>query len=156
MPRRVRHFCNFVSKGALMSRRALLSKLRMAGYPSNMAPFGLKLWQNSFQMIPNIWIFDAKKVLEEIFGTKNQRQIKNRSIWRSYEFLSVRMTFVSKSYPRCPKIQLSMTFGWGVKVVFFSWLLGQNWLALFWFADMIIWWYDDMMIWWYDGMIIWS
>ena len=28
MPRRVRHFCNFVSKGALMSRRALMSSAR--------------------------------------------------------------------------------------------------------------------------------
>ena len=36
-------------------------------------------------------------------------------IWRSCEFLSVSMTFVSKNYPRCPKIQLSTTFGGGVK-----------------------------------------
>ena len=33
----------------------------MAVYPSNMAPFGLKLWENAFQTIPNISFFDAEK-----------------------------------------------------------------------------------------------
>ena len=36
-------------------------------------------------------------------------------IWRSCEFLSVSMTFVFRNYPRCPKIQLSTTFGGGVE-----------------------------------------
>ena len=34
----------------------------MAVYPSNMAPFGLKLWENAFQTIPNISFFDAEKI----------------------------------------------------------------------------------------------
>ena len=29
--------------------------------PPRMAPFGLKLWENAFQMIPNISFFDAEK-----------------------------------------------------------------------------------------------
>ena len=28
-----------------------------------MAPFGLKLWENAFQMIPDISFFDAEKLL---------------------------------------------------------------------------------------------
>ena len=38
-------------------------KLRTAIYPSNMAPIGLKLGQNAFQTIPDIFsFFDAPKV----------------------------------------------------------------------------------------------
>ena len=49
----------------------------MAVYPSNMAPFGLKLWENAFQTIPNISFFDAKKIfLAKIFD-ENFRQKKN-------------------------------------------------------------------------------
>ena len=50
-------------------------------------------------------------------GLEGRLETSEVPIWRSCEFLSVTMTFVSKSYPRCPKIQLSMTFGGGVKVV---------------------------------------
>ena len=32
----------------------------MAVYPSNMAPFGLKLWENAFHMIPDISFFVGK------------------------------------------------------------------------------------------------
>ena len=32
----------------------------MAVYPSNMAPFGLKLWEKAFQTIPDISFFDAE------------------------------------------------------------------------------------------------
>ena len=40
----------------------------MAVYPSNMAPFGLKLWENAFQTIPDISFFDVdKKRLANIF-----------------------------------------------------------------------------------------
>ena len=50
----------------------------MAVYPSNMAPFGLKLWENAFQTIPNISFFDAEKIfLAKIFD-ENFRQKKNR------------------------------------------------------------------------------
>ena len=50
----------------------------MAVYPSNMAPFGLKLWENAFQTIPNISFFDAEKnFLAKIFD-ENFRQKKIR------------------------------------------------------------------------------
>ena len=37
------------------------SKLRTAVYPSNMAPIGVKLWQNAFQTICNFSFFDPQK-----------------------------------------------------------------------------------------------
>ena len=51
----------------------------MAVYPSNMAPFGLKLWENAFQTIPNISFFDAEnnfwqKKLMKIFVKKKIRR----------------------------------------------------------------------------------
>ena len=41
-----------------------------------MAPFGFKLWENAFQMIPNISLFDAgknkiDKIFDENFRLKN-------------------------------------------------------------------------------------
>ena len=43
-----------------------------------MAPFGLKLWENAFQTIPNISFFDAEKnFLANIFD-ENFRQKKLR------------------------------------------------------------------------------
>ena len=44
-----------------------------------MAPFGLKLWENAFQTIPNISFFDAEKnflakFLMKIFVKKNFRR----------------------------------------------------------------------------------
>ena len=42
-------------------RNFFFSKLRTAVYPPRMAPFGLKLWENAFQMIPDISFFDAGK-----------------------------------------------------------------------------------------------
>ena len=32
-----------------------------------MAPFGLKLWENTFQMIPDISFFDVEKKLTKVF-----------------------------------------------------------------------------------------
>ena len=37
-------------------------------------PFGLKLWENAFQMIPDISLFDAEKKLLATFFDKNVRQ----------------------------------------------------------------------------------
>ena len=61
-------------------------------------------------------------------------------IWRSCEFLSVTSRFVSKSYPRCPKIQLSTIFGGGVNKSISIFLLsfGPNLTCTFWFADVMI------------------
>ena len=37
------------------------SNFRTAVYPPRMAPFGLKLWENAFQTIPDISFFDVEK-----------------------------------------------------------------------------------------------
>ena len=57
-------------------------------------------------------IFQKKKCFEDLEGHHETCEVP---IWRSCEFLSVTSRFVSKSYPRCPKIQLSAIFGGGVK-----------------------------------------
>ena len=76
-------------------------------------------------------------------------------ISRSYAFLSVTMTFVSKSYPRCPKNQISMTFGGGVQesISIFFLTFGPKLTCTFlvcWYDEMMTWWSDVMMTWWYD------
>ena len=58
--------------------------------------------------------FGRLKILQDLEGHHETCEVP---IWRSCEFLSVTMTFVSKSYPRCPKIQLSRIFGGGVEVL---------------------------------------
>ena len=50
----------------------------MAVYPSNMAPFALKLWENPFQTIPNISFFDAEKIFSAKIFDENFRQKKIR------------------------------------------------------------------------------
>ena len=47
-------------------------KLWTGVYPPRIAPFGLKLWENAFQTIPDISFFDATK----LFFDKNFRQKK--------------------------------------------------------------------------------
>ena len=42
----------------------------MAVYPPRMAPFGLKLWGNAFQTIPDFSFFNAEKKIGEFFGSK--------------------------------------------------------------------------------------
>ena len=36
-----------------------------------MAPFGVKLWENAFQTIPDIQFFDARKTFSAIFFFQN-------------------------------------------------------------------------------------
>ena len=43
-----------------------------------MAPFGLKLWENAFQTIPDISFFDAEKKKLTKFFDENFRQKKTR------------------------------------------------------------------------------
>ena len=43
-----------------------------------MAPFGLKLWENAFQTIPNISFFDAENIFLAKFFDENFRQKKIR------------------------------------------------------------------------------
>ena len=53
--------------------------------------------------------------LKILQGLEGRLETSEVPIWRSCEFLSVTMKFVSKNHPRCPKNQLSMIFGGGVK-----------------------------------------
>ena len=52
---------------------------------------------------------------DEIFGPKMKHQIKNRSFWRSHEFLSVNSRFSTKNYPISPEDQISPFLGEGVQ-----------------------------------------
>ena len=47
----------------------------MAVFPSNMAPIGVKLWENALQMIPDISFFDVEKNFSAKFFDKKIRQI---------------------------------------------------------------------------------
>ena len=51
------------------------------------------------------------KILQDLEG---RLETSEMPIWRSYEFLSVTSSFVSKNYPRHSEIQLSMIFVGGV------------------------------------------
>ena len=44
-------------------RDQIFTKLWTAIYPPRMVPFGLKLWENAFQTIPDISFFDGEKKL---------------------------------------------------------------------------------------------
>ena len=52
------------------SRDVLRSKLRTAVYPPRMAPIGAKLWENAFQMIPNVSFSDTEKKIGRSFLQK--------------------------------------------------------------------------------------
>ena len=60
-----------------------------------MAPFGRKLWENAFQMIPNISFFDVEKKMEKMFVGK----LANCLFRRSYGFLGVIGRCASKNDP---------------------------------------------------------
>ena len=47
----------------------------MVVYPPRMAPFGLKLWENAFQMIPNISFFDVEKNFDKNVWSKTPLKI---------------------------------------------------------------------------------
>ena len=55
--RKTMNFANFEKK----------IKLRTAVYPSNMAPFHLKLWGNTFQTIPDILLVDSRARTHVVF-----------------------------------------------------------------------------------------
>ena len=90
-----------------------------------MAPFGLKLWENAFQTIPNISFVDAEQIfLAKIFDEnfrQNKKSSENRQtasvFLRSYGFLDVIGRCASKSYPQSLDFQLSTTCGGGVKEI---------------------------------------
>ena len=88
-----------------------------------MAPFGLKLWENAFQTIPDISFFDAEKKNWRKFSIKFssifffEGKSTNCLFLRSYGFLDVIGRCASKSYPQSFDFQLSTTFGGGVKEI---------------------------------------
>ena len=78
------HFCQFWNPWARMMApnfrrnfRRNFVKLWPAVYPSRMAPFGLKLWENAFQTIPNISFFDSRKIFRPDFS---------KIFWRFFRF----------------------------------------------------------------------
>ena len=77
------------------------------------------------------------KILQGLEGHDETCEVP---IWRSCDFLSVTMIFVSKNHPRCPKNQLSMIFGGGVKKSFsiFFLIFGAKLTCTFWSADMMV------------------
>ena len=77
------------------------------------------------------------KILQGLEGHDETCEVP---IWRSCDFLSVTMKFVSQNHPRCPKNQLSMTFGGGVKnsISIFFLTFGPKLTCTFWFVDMMI------------------
>ena len=82
--------------------------------------------------------FGRLKILQDL---EDHHETCEVPIWTSCEFLSVTTTFVSKSYPRCPKNQLSMIFGGGLKksISIFFWIFGPKLTCTFWFAAVIMW-----------------
>ena len=83
--------------------------------------FGKKVWAIAIVFVKksskselSSRFFGRLKILQDL---EDHHETCEVPIWTSCEFLSVTTTFVSKSYPRCPKIQLSRIFGGGVKVL---------------------------------------
>ena len=83
-----------------------------------MAPFGLKLWGNAFQMIPDISFFDAgEKKIDKIFDKYFRLKIRQKTVfanclfWRSSDILDLTSRSVSKNDPRSYHFQISATFG---------------------------------------------
>ena len=86
-----------------------------------------------------------KNLLDEIFKSKSQGQMRNRSFWRSCEFLSVTIRFSTQKDPISPEDQISTFHGEGVQRRFSIFLLtfGPKLIyrtAYFFFEN------DDMMI----------
>ena len=116
-------FDNFFSFGMFDAEdNFFFFKLWMAVYPSNMAAFGLKLWENAFQTIPNISFSTSKKKWQKFSIKKSStlffdRKSTNCLFLRSYGFLDLIGRCASKSYPQSFDFQLSTTFGGGVKEI---------------------------------------
>ena len=145
-------------------------KLRTAVYPSNMAPFGLKLWQSAFQMIPDIWFSDAQKIfLMKFSEQKVSMKSKIACFGGATIFWALPADSPRKITPDVPNFKSLRSLVKGLKdgFRFFRWLLAQNRLTLFlpgwWYDDMMLLWYDDSVIWWdgdstiwrYDAAMIW-
>ena len=108
-----------------------------------MAPFGVKLWENAFQTIPDIQFFDAQKNFSAIFVFELFRVdffFKKVAFWRSYGFLDVMGRCASTNDPRSFDYQLYTTFRRGVKVVHtvFEVIFGPKMTSTIWCYDVMI------------------
>ena len=133
-----------------------------------MAPFGLNLRENAFQVIPNIWFFDAppKKrqnfLSEKIFWNQKMRVLEE--LWRFGRHWQMRLE------NSLPDIWVSAFYdpwrrGWKDE----NWFFPEFWpkktytftaeeydTMILWYDDaMTLWHYDTMMLWYYDIMILW-
>ena len=104
------------------STSKIVSKLRTAVYPPRMAPIGLKLRENAFQVIPDIWFFDTKNFFAtKIFVRQNFSSTLRKCVsakclfWRSCAGLDVTGRCASKIHCQTYRFQPSTTFGGGVK-----------------------------------------
>ena len=83
------HFCQFWNPWARMMAsnfRRNFVKLWPAVYPPRMAPFGLKLWENAFQTIPDISFFDVEKKIWRTFSIKFSSKIISSENWQTAFF----------------------------------------------------------------------
>ena len=97
------------------------------------APIGVKLWENAFQTIPDIYSTPKKNFGEKFWQNFFIGKSTNCLFLRSYETLDVIGRCASKSYPQSFDFQLSTTFGGGVKEIVSICFptFGQKWLQPF-------------------------
>ena len=96
----------------------------MAVYPPRMAPFGLKLWENAFQMIPDISFFDGTNIFcdqnfcSKQFFVNGQKSFSAKCLfWRSCAGLHATVERSSRIHYQNYRFQPSTTLGGGVKRV---------------------------------------
>ena len=113
-----------MSTESFLTRRSAFKtrKFQTAVYPPRMAPIGLKLWENAFQVIPDISFFDAHKHFwrqqfssEKIFFNTPKKFSAKCLFWRSCAGLHASIECRSKIHCQTYRFQPSTTLGGGVK-----------------------------------------
>ena len=87
----------------------------MAVYPPRMAPFGLQLWESAIQLIPEVSFFDTEENKLANFFNKSVRQkrIGKLPVFEELWIFGRNRQMCLENFD----VQLSATFGRGVKVV---------------------------------------
>ena len=115
------------------STSKIFSKLRTAVYPPRMAPFGLKLWGNAFQMVPVISFFDANNFFSTKFFGENFVVI----LWYWDTMILWYHDIMRLWY-------------------YDTMILWYHDTMILWYHDiMILWYYGTMTSWYYDVIIPW-